>query len=320
MAVAAATAVIAPATFLAAPAAFATTPTPTSTETITTSPSPTDTATTSPSPTDTVTTPPAPTDTATAPSTPANSPSTPATSPSTTATTPGEDEEEDDEFCEEAPLKVALKGFPEKIVAGSGWKNFKFTIKNTGKKDLKQVNVYTVATMLADADKDTDRLIEKYAHFEYRGKGGKWINDFAGSGFNNGFFIGQFRLDAGKSASVDLRVKIDKGAPTGDGLAIAAGGYQKGDTCYDNGDVYPFQVLKAGSIPGDVDDSKPNGDKPKDVKPQGEAKEIPVTGNLAETGSSSILPTVGIAGGIAVVAGAGVVFAMKRRRSDGATA
>ncbi|MEU4494505.1 LPXTG cell wall anchor domain-containing protein [Streptomyces sp. NPDC023998] len=320
MAVAAATAVIAPVALLSAPAAFAT-----ETPTAETSPSaeapsatPSAPAASESTPATAETAPATTSSSPAAPSSPATTPSTPATSPSATPAEPDDDEDEGD--CEKAPLKVALKGFPEKIVAGSGWKNFKFTIKNTGKKNLKMVEVFTTATILADAEKDTDRLIEKYAHFEYRGEGGKWINDFKGSGFNNGIFLGQFPLDAGKKVSIDLRVKIDKGAPTGDGLAIAAGGYQKGDTCYDNGDVYPFQVLAAGSNPGDVDDAEPNGDKPADVKPQGEAKELPVSGNLATTGSSSMLPTIGIAGGIAIVAGAGVVFAMKRRRSGDATA
>lgn len=328
MAVAAATAVIAPVTFLAAPAAFATTPTPTSTETTTTSPSPTDTATSTASPTDTATTSSAPTDAASSPSAPANSPSTPATSPSTTATTPGEDEEPDEDFeCEEGSIKVSLGGFPNKIVAGSGWKNFTFNVKNTGKTDIESLFVYTVATYADGLENPNDKLLMKYGHFEYKDpESGEWVNDFADSGFNNGFFFGEFPLDAGKKVTIDLRVKIDKGAPAGQGLAIAAGGYDNGAEdesykCFENGDMYPFAIVKAGSNPGDVEDSKPNGEKPgSDVKPQGGAKEIPVTGNLAETGSSSVLPTVGIAGGIAIVAGAGVVFAMKRRRSDGATA
>ncbi|MEU3918629.1 LPXTG cell wall anchor domain-containing protein [Streptomyces sp. NPDC029004] len=333
MAVAAATAVIAPAAFLSAPAAFAT-ETPVATESPSAeapSSSPSETASASPSETVSST----PSATATTPaadqsSTPAATPSTPATSsaatPSATASEPGED----DEFeCEEGSVQVSLGGFPNKIVAGTGWKNFTFNVKNNGKTDIESLLVYTVATYadsLENPDAD-DKLVAKYAHFEYKDpESGKWVNDLAGSGFNNGVFFGEFPLDAGKKVTIDLRVKIDKAAPAGDGLAIAAGTYDNGAEddsfkCYDNGNTYPFAIVKAGSNPGDVDDSKPNGQKPdSDVKPQGGAKELPVTGNLASTGSSSMLPTVGIAGGIAVVAGAGVVFAMKRRRSGDATA
>jgi LPXTG-motif cell wall-anchored protein len=76
-------------------------------------------------------------------------------------------------------------------------------------------------------------------------------------------------------------------------------------------------VLAAGGEPGEgVEDAEPNGDKPdvtEGAKPQGDAKEI--TGNLAETGSGSALPMVGIAGGVAVVAGAGAMFVVRRRKS-----
>ncbi|WP_405601198.1 LPXTG cell wall anchor domain-containing protein [Streptomyces sp. NBC_01410] len=333
MAVAAATAVIAPAAFLSAPAAFAT-ETPVATESPSAeapSSSPSETAGSSPSETASST----PSATATTPaadqsSTPAATPSTPATSsaatPSATASEPGED---DDFECEEGSVQVSLGGFPNKIVAGSGWKNFTFNVKNNGKTDIESLLVYTVATYadsLENPDAD-DKLVAKYAHFEYKDpESGEWVNDLAGSGFNNGVFFGEFPLDAGKKVTIDLRVKIDKAAPAGEGLAIAAGTYDNGAEddsfkCYDNGDIYPFTIVKAGTNPGDVDDSKPNGQKPdSDVKPQGGAKELPVTGNLASTGSSSMLPTVGIAGGIAIVAGAGVVFAMKRRRSGDATA
>lgn len=332
MALAAATAVIAPATFLAAPAAFATespTPTPTASEpaapSTSQSPSapetPSSPAATSSTETSTSSSP------ATTPSAPASSSSSPATTPSAPASEPGEDEEDPDFECEKGSVKVSLGGFPNKIVAGSGWKKFTFNVKNTGKTDIESLLVFSAATYAKGLENPDDKLVAKYAHFEYKDpESGTWVNDFADAPFNNGFFFGEFPLDAGKKVTIDLRVKIDKGAPAGDGLAIAAGSYDNGAdddtfTCYDNGDIYPFTIVKAGSNPGDVEDSEPNGEKPgNDVKPQGDAKAIPVSGNLAETGSSSILPTVGIAGGIAVVAGAGVVFAMKRRRSGDATA
>ncbi|MET9431660.1 LAETG motif-containing sortase-dependent surface protein [Streptomyces sp. NPDC003036] len=239
----------------------------------------------------------------------------------------GEGEGDEEFACEEGSVSVSLGGFPNKITAGSGWKNFTFNVKNTGKQDIRDLNVFTAATYADEMEsEEANKLVDKYAHFEYKDpESGEWINDFEGSGVNNGVFFGQFDLDAGKQVTIDLRVKIDKGAPAGDGLAIAVGAYDNGAEdesykCFENGDMYPFQVLAAGKTPGEVEDAKPSGEKPKtDVKPQGEAKPLPVTGNLAETGSSSMLPVIGIAGGITIVAGAGVVFAM-RRRNSGATA
>ncbi|MEU0200482.1 MULTISPECIES: LAETG motif-containing sortase-dependent surface protein [unclassified Streptomyces] len=325
MAAAAATAVIAPVALLAAPAAYATdetTPAPSAS----TSES---AAETSPSPSATESTPgTTPTPTASASeSTPeasatasasASTSASPSASASATPSEPagGDDEELPD--CREANISVGLTGFPEKIVAGSGWKTFEFNVKNTSKTDIESLQVMATAFSASDLDSEEDQLFDKYAHFEYRNPStGKWTNDFADTGINNGFFFGEFPLDAGQKVTIDLRVKIDAGAPVGDSLAIAAGGYDNSDgDCFQNGAVYPFQILKPGSTPGDVDDAEPSGQKPpKDIKPQGEAKPIKVEGNLAETGSSSALPMISLVGGAAVVAGAGAIFVVRRRKA-----
>ena len=361
MALAAATAVIAPATFLAAPAAYATTSTtPLTTETGPDTPGTEDPADdTSDAQTPDTTTPDAGTSgeqnpDATTPDTGTSgeqnpdgkTPDTGTSGEGTTGEknpdtgTPDEqtpdgktpeegenpeDGEDSEEFpaCEEASIDISLGGFPNKIVAGSGWKNFTFNVKNTGKADIETLEVFTVATYGKSFEDFDERLVEKYAQFEYKDpETGEWIDELDGTGINNGFFFGEFALDAGEKVTIDLRVKIDKAAPAGAGVTVAVGGYDNGAEdetyeCFENGAVYPFTIVKAGGSAGDVDDSEPTGEKPdSDVKPQGEAKPIPVTGNLAETGSDSSLPVIGAVGGIAVLAGAGVVFAMKRRRGD----
>ncbi|WP_242329352.1 LPXTG cell wall anchor domain-containing protein [Streptomyces formicae] len=126
---------------------------------------------------------------------------------------------------------------------------------------------------------------------------------------------------------IDLRLTIDKSAPAGDSYSFGSGAYLgdvDGQECIaaNEGQAVDFVVLAPGSSNENPGEAKPGegdqkpGDKGPDTKPQGGIKELPVTGNLAETGSSSMLPTIGIAGGIAIVAGAGVVFAMKRRKGD----
>ncbi|MFD9221281.1 LPXTG cell wall anchor domain-containing protein [Streptomyces sp. NPDC060064] len=322
MAVAAATAVIAPAALLSAPAAFAD-PSPTPTETASTTQSESPSAPSQAPSSTPATTPSAPVNT---PSSPAATPSTPASSaaatPSATASEPGEGDEDPDFECKASAVDVKLAGFPNKIVAGGGWKKFSLDVKNNSKEKIENFGLFTFASYEDDLiGGEQDRLIEKYAHFEYFDKSsGEWKAGGNLSGMNNGFYFDVIDLKKAEKRSIKLRVRIDKAAPAGKGIALAAGGYDKGDDCFEDSEFYEFDVLKAGSNAGDVDDAKPSGEKPKDVKPQGGSKEIPVTGNLAETGSSSMLPTVGIAGGIAIVAGAGVVFAMKRRRSGDATA
>jgi LPXTG-motif cell wall-anchored protein len=317
MAVAAATAVIAPATFLAAPAAFATTPAPTSTETTTTSPSPTDTATTSPSPTDTVTTPPAPTDTATAPSTPANSPSTPATSPSTTATTPGEDEEDEDFECKTSDLELSITGLPGKIAAGSGWHKFKLNVYNSSETTVKEIDYIAGASF----DKNGENLFEtKQVELQALDPETNTWETLDEEGQAVGYIGSSDELKPGYEVELPLRLNVKASAPAGAGFTLGGGIYIGDKDCFGFQDVaYKFQIVKPGT---DTGGTKPQegGKVPVPSEKPDTNTEGNVTGNLAETGSSSILPTVGIAGGIAIVAGAGVVFAMKRRRSDGAAA
>ncbi|MFF2807928.1 LAETG motif-containing sortase-dependent surface protein [Streptomyces sp. NPDC058000] len=49
--------------------------------------------------------------------------------------------------------------------------------------------------------------------------------------------------------------------------------------------------------------------------PQGGVKETSAKGNLAETGSSSALPTIALVGGVAMAAGAGAIISVRRRKA-----
>jgi LPXTG-motif cell wall-anchored protein len=320
MAVAAATAVIAPAAFLSAPAAYATDPVPS--ETATTSPAPTDTATTAPAPTDTATTSPAPTDTATtspAPSTSASpsgspSPSDPATSPAP-STSPSDEPAECETYSENKKVVSELRGLPSKVVAGSGWVNFTYRVTNKSKKDMQSVETYVAAIALDGKEfEDTSRFLTLQWQFE-----GQWED----IDIEDGFFGATDKLKPGEYADAKLRLMVDSKAPAGYGAAFTAGVHVDGKGGCEFGEtmIFEFEILAAGTKPGPIDDSKGKPGKPGSKPgPQGGLKELPVTGNLAETGSNSMVPVIGIAGGIAVVAGAGVVFAMKRRRSSDATA
>ncbi|MFF0090611.1 LPXTG cell wall anchor domain-containing protein [Streptomyces canus] len=330
LAAAAATAAIAPLALFAAPTAFADeseSPAPTATES-----TPADATTTAPesTPTDPATTPedPASTPASGTPTTTASSSATASTSPSTspsgsasasTSPSPSASDEPIDE-CEVdedgAPvlndsdaLHSSLTGLPESIVAGSGWTNFKFNVSNSGDDAIKDIQpVVGVMAVDWDFEKDYSDLVTVQVK-----KGGAWVD--VATQFGEGGSFNAFTLDGGDSLSYQLRVKVDREVPSAIGIAIGLAEYSDEKGCWvssdENAGIYFFEVLPAGSDPGKPNDAKPQtGGK----NPISDVNSVDVDGQLAETGSSSALPVLGLVGGFAVVAGTGVVFAVKRRK------
>ncbi|WP_393097677.1 LPXTG cell wall anchor domain-containing protein [Streptomyces sp. LN325] len=330
MAVAAATAAIAPLALLSAPGAFADdSPSPSTTV----SESASEPASASPS--DSA---PAPSasasasDSAPAPSTSASATATASGKPTASATPsqsaepsawPTEDCPVDDDGVDAgSQLSLAVSGLPGKIVAGSGWHNFTLTAANHSDQDLGQVQWLATVDNYSDSDDENDWL-STFAQLEYfnpTSKSWESIADEVGSGV----YFGETTLGGKQTVAIKLRVNISSKAPAGDGYALGLGGYvdQEKDCVHSSFALYELTVLAPGSSNENPGEPKPGkGDKPSGgTKPQGGADEIPATGSLASTGSSSALPTIALVGGIAVVAGAGAVFTVRRRKSGGAAA
>ncbi|WP_105972804.1 LAETG motif-containing sortase-dependent surface protein [Streptomyces geranii] len=341
MAAAAATAVISPLALLSAPVAFAdesASPSPSDTAvTETPSQAPTDTASATPSdaaPTDTG----VPTDTSSSTASASTSASptdstsaspSDSASPSVSAEPSEEPTDPDVPFCEDldenyddAQVSADIKGLPGKIVAGDGFHAFKLVVTNDSDTDLKGVAFYAE---VENYELDESKFLSPYVDLEFKNpETGSWDrignDDWAGDYF---FYVEKLKAKA--SQSVDLRVSIDAKAPAGDAYSFGSGAYIDnidGQDCIAEGWAqYDFEVLKAGSSNTDPGTATPsdNGSKDPVKKPQGDVSALP-SGNLADTGSSSALPMIGLVGGVAVVAGAGAVFAMRRRKAGGAEA
>jgi LPXTG-motif cell wall-anchored protein len=341
MAVAAATAVIAPLALLSAPAAFASGDTPdTSTSSPATGESSPAEATSSPadtsSPTDAPSTPaeedassPA-TDTPSTPAeggtpstgegTPAADTSSPAASPSPSASesAPVEDdvdlctdEEGKSTVAPSADLRSGLSGLPETIVAGSGWTAFSFNVSNRGDDEIKDIKPLIGVAALGWDEKDYSGRITVQV-FDKATRTWDTLADTAGEG---GTFAA-FSLGAGQSVSYQLRLSVDGKVPDALGLTGGFAEYADDEGCWiaddSNGWIYFFDILAAGSDPGEPNDAKPQTGGKVELD---EVKDVKVTGSLAETGSNSALPMIGLAGGAAVVAGAGAVFVVRRRKA-----
>ncbi|MEV8064601.1 LPXTG cell wall anchor domain-containing protein [Streptomyces sp. NPDC085995] len=338
MAATAATAVIAPLALLSAPAAFASDDQPsssaTATATVTATESASDDTSTSPAPSSSesqsesapestpASTPPvsssASTGTSESASAPAPSSSSPQASQSAEPTaepTPCTDADVDPD----SQLTVSVSGLPGKIVAGSGWHPFKLTAANHSDRALGQVQWLALVDNDSLSD-DESEWLSTYAQLEYLNPETKAWESLADE-IGDGMYFGETELGPKQTVDIRMRVNITAKAPAGDGYTVGLGGYVDQDkNCVHSAfDYYEFTVLKQGTPNDNPGDAKPkpgDGDKPAGGKePQGGAKEIPPTGTLAETGSSSMLPTIGLVGGVAVVVGAGALFTVRRRKA-----
>ncbi|MEU6082187.1 LPXTG cell wall anchor domain-containing protein [Streptomyces sp. NPDC047108] len=318
LATAAATAVLVPAALLAAPAAYATdgpSATPTADDTSTPDPEESE-STPAGDPSESESDPAA--EPSESESSPASSPSAPAPSGSASASpdpTPSETDEPEEE-CKAADFRASLSGFPDKVVAGSGWKEFTLHLDNSEGEDLESVVIGASVVYKNDLESDgVSDTMSKFAQLQYF-DGEKWSGDLSDGGSIGGWLD----VAAGEKLSLDLRLSIGAKAPAGSAVGIAFGVYTDEEDCYLDESWYEFEVLAAGTPePGDVNDAEPQGGKnPVDVKPAGDVEKI--EGALAETGSSSALPTVAALGGTALVLGAGAFVAVRRRKAAGSEA
>ncbi|MEU0221105.1 LAETG motif-containing sortase-dependent surface protein [Streptomyces sp. NPDC006265] len=317
MAAAAATAVIAPVALLAAPAAYATdetTPTP-SASVSESAPE------TSASPSATEST---PAETTPAPSTSASesapetssSPSASASesSPAPSASEPEESESPDPEpsVCEDTKIDVSISGLPGKIAAGSGWHKFSLNVLNNSDSTLNDLDFFAGAS----PDKNGEELFtSKQVKLQAWDPDGKVWTDLNEGGYAVGYVGYTDELKPDYEVNIPLRLNVSKSAPVGSGFSLGATIYgDNDDECIGFGDVsYKFQIVSAGTDTGGTKPQEGGKAPVTDEKPSGNTPEV--TGSLAETGSSSALPMISLVGGAAVVAGAGAIFVVRRRKA-----
>ena len=331
MAVAAATAVIAPAAILAAPIAFADDTVP---ATETTSAAPTEPTQTETPSADVTTTAPAESTSsspaeeteepagetgdpaADASSTPSGS-TTPSGTPSGSVTpsgTPSESEDpEEPAECEKSALDISINGLPGKIARGSGWHKFKMNVYNSSKTTVHEIDYFAGAS----SDKDgIDLFKSKQVSLQALDPETNTWEDLSEDGRAVGYVGQSDEIQAGYEVDIPLRINVKSTAPVGAGFTLGASIYGDADSeCIGYGEVaYKFQIVAAGT---DTDGTKPQGGGkvPVSDKPADKSNTPSVDGSLAETGSSSALPMIGLAGGIAVVAGAGALVVVRRRKS-----
>ncbi|MFJ6561426.1 LAETG motif-containing sortase-dependent surface protein [Streptomyces sp. NPDC091412] len=244
---------------------------------------------------------------------------TPSASPSET---PGPQAcKEGKEQKQDKNLRTSLTGLPSKVVAGSGFHNFKLNVTNSGDNSYKRVDMGVFAALVGEKE-----FTDESSHLTLQFKDpvtGTWENISLDERDDAIGYVGYTDVKPKESFTIDLRLNVDKKAPAGMGVAISIGMYadDKGNCVFaTDDDFYLFDVLAAGTSAGKPADAKPQGGrKPLPAKPAGDKQIVP-QGHLAETGSSSALPMIALAGGAAVAVGAGAVFVVRRRKAGSGAA
>ncbi|MEV5931426.1 LPXTG cell wall anchor domain-containing protein [Streptomyces sp. NPDC093250] len=326
MAAAVATAAIAPVALLAAPAAYATDPTPPPSATESAAGGGTTTTSSSPSTTEsTESTDSEKPDESADKTNPSSSASEPATSTSPSATTspstsapapstsaPEETPDPEPSVCEDTKVDVSITGLPGKISAGSGWHKFSLNVLNDSGSTLQDLDFFAGASSDADG---MDLFASKHVRLQAWNPDAKVWEDLSEDGYAVGYVGYTDELEPGYEVNIPMRLNVQPSAPVGAGFSLGATIYGDADgQCTGFGDVsYRFQIVSAGT---DTDGTKPQegGKAPvTDKKPASDTPEV--TGSLAQTGSNSALPMIGLVGGAAVAAGAGAVFVVRRRKA-----
>ncbi|MET7521711.1 LAETG motif-containing sortase-dependent surface protein [Streptomyces sp900116325] len=333
MAVAAATAVIAPAAILTAPVAFADDTVPAAE---TTSAAPTESAQTETPSADVTTTAPAESTSsspaeeteettgetddpaADASSTPSGS-TTPSGTPSGSVTpsgTPSESEDpEGPTECEKSALDISINGLPGRIARGSGWHKFTMNVYNSSKTTVRDLDYFAGAS----SDEAGDDLFKsKQVSLQALDPKTRTWEDLSEDGRTVGYVGNSDEIQAGYEVDIPLRINVQSTAPVGAGFTLGAGLYVGDKDCTGVSDVaYRFRIVKSG---GSGSTPQTGGTAPVPAESPASNTTGNVSGTLAETGSSSAVPMFALAGGAAVVLGAGAMFVVRRRRNGDAAA
>ncbi len=239
--------------------------------------------------------------------------SAPAPSVSASESEPEESPEPEPSECSDSKVQVSINGLPGKIAAGSGWHKFSLDVLNNSDSTLSDLGFFAGAS----PDKNGEDMFKsKQVQLQAYNPDDKVWENVDDGGYAVGFVGYTDELKPDYEVDIPLRINVKSSAPVGAGFSLGASIYGDADAeCVGFGEVaYKFQIVAAGT---DTDGTKPQGGGkvPVSDKPADKSNTPSVDGSLAETGSSSALPMIGLAGGIAVVAGAGALVVVRRRKS-----
>lgn len=234
-----------------------------------------------------------------------------------------------EECVDEKALTALAVGLPSKVVAGT---TVDFTLRVTnGTQRTLTVDPLAFVHVTDEAQGAKSDLLVQWSN------GSGW-QTLGSDGPEHIAHVDTMK--PGGQSDVKLRMTVEAAAEEGDAFALFAVDASDAYNPCVLGPMkrYDFELLPAGSEPGAVDDAQP-GDPGKEdderassatsgtkVSAQGGTSEkaagtaaTDATGNLAQTGSSSAMGPLALAGAVTVVLGAGAVVAVRRRKGTDST-
>ncbi|PZH05418.1 hypothetical protein C1I97_18965 [Streptomyces sp. NTH33] len=217
-------------------------------------------------------------------------------------------------FCEDTKVDVNIKGLPGKIAAGSGWHKFTMNVANNSDSTLNDLIYYAGAS----PDKYGEDLFKaKHVNLQAWNPDDNVWEDLNDGGYAEGFVGYTDELKPDYEVNIPLRINVQANAPVGAGFSLGLTVYPDSDgdnECIGVGFAsYKFQIVAAGTNTGGTKPQEGGKAPITDTKPDSTTPKV--EGSLANTGSSSALPMIGLIGGAAVVAGAGSIVLVRRRKA-----
>ncbi|WP_073945790.1 LPXTG cell wall anchor domain-containing protein [Streptomyces kebangsaanensis] len=227
---------------------------------------------------------------------------------------PEEEDEEEPVFCEDTKVDVSIKGLPGKIAAGSGWHKFTMNVANNSDSTLNDLGYFVGAS--AD-EYGEDVFKTKQVQVQAWNPDDKVWENLNDGGYAEGFVGYTDELKPDYEVTIPLRVNVKANAPVGAGFSFGVTVYPDSGAdgeCIGFGYAsYKFQIVSAGTDTGGTKPQEGGKAPITDTKPDSTTPKV--QGSLANTGSSSALPMIGLAAGAAVVAGAGSIVLVRRRKA-----
>ncbi|MBH5134073.1 LPXTG cell wall anchor domain-containing protein [Streptomyces sp. HB-N217] len=221
--------------------------------------------------------------------------------------------------CEDTKVDVDIEGLPGEIAAGSGWHEFSLNVANDSGSTLR--NLEYLAGASADLDGEELFESEKVGLQAWNPEDESWV-DLDELGYAVGYIGYTDELAPDYEVAIPMRINVRADAPVGAGFTLGATIYgDADDECTGFGDVaYKFRIVAPGT---DTEGTRPQEGGKAPLAPvtveKAPANVPEVTGSLASTGAGSALPVIGLVGGLAVVAGGGAVFVVRRRKAGSDT-